>query len=306
MDLDTILSDLGARRPVFHSEADFQHALAWTIQSAYPAAQVRLEYPLRGLKGRAALDIVVRESGVTTAIEVKYCKAQLTIEVSGEAFQLPSTVARDLFRHDVCKDIWRLEYAIGTGQADRGVALVLSNDPGLWSDTGFDSIDRQFKIHHGQTLTGTLTWSDRANGTQKNREQPIQLAGHYAMEWRPYSDLGVRNGRFQMLEVPVSVGAHVAEPPGVPDTKPAATSVAKPASIRGRYEALRDAILAKGDGALFSLEEIEAIVGPLPNSARRHVAWWHHVGSHSHALWEHHGYKASPNLAEGYVRFKRS
>lgn len=35
------MSELAARRPVFHSERDFQQALAWQIQLNYPQASRR-------------------------------------------------------------------------------------------------------------------------------------------------------------------------------------------------------------------------------------------------------------------------
>ena len=41
----TSLMDAPARdRPVFHSEADFQHALAWCIHEAIPDGGCRLEF----------------------------------------------------------------------------------------------------------------------------------------------------------------------------------------------------------------------------------------------------------------------
>ena len=48
MQLFQQMETLKHRRPIFHSEADFQFALAWEIQSAYPRAQVRLEVCPRG------------------------------------------------------------------------------------------------------------------------------------------------------------------------------------------------------------------------------------------------------------------
>ena len=48
MNLPVVLSDLAVRRPGFHSEADFQHELAWAIQTKYAhqKPELRLEYPL--------------------------------------------------------------------------------------------------------------------------------------------------------------------------------------------------------------------------------------------------------------------
>ena len=37
------LAKLAKKRPVFHSEADFQHALAWELQLDDPTAGIRLE-----------------------------------------------------------------------------------------------------------------------------------------------------------------------------------------------------------------------------------------------------------------------
>ena len=39
-----VLRSLSCQRPIFHSEADFQHALAWLIHLQHPDAIVRLEY----------------------------------------------------------------------------------------------------------------------------------------------------------------------------------------------------------------------------------------------------------------------
>ena len=42
--LDDVLRNLAARRPIFHSEADFQHALAQAIHEADPDIPIRPEY----------------------------------------------------------------------------------------------------------------------------------------------------------------------------------------------------------------------------------------------------------------------
>ena len=44
LDIHGLMSKLRKRRPIFHSEADFQHALAWEIHLANPSHQVRLEF----------------------------------------------------------------------------------------------------------------------------------------------------------------------------------------------------------------------------------------------------------------------
>jgi len=41
--LQKVIHLLSKERPLFHSEADFQHALAWAIHKNYPDVEVRLE-----------------------------------------------------------------------------------------------------------------------------------------------------------------------------------------------------------------------------------------------------------------------
>ena len=45
-DLAAALTALAERRPVFHSEADFQHELAWLVRERYSDVGVRLERPV--------------------------------------------------------------------------------------------------------------------------------------------------------------------------------------------------------------------------------------------------------------------
>jgi len=58
--IPAVLATLGERRPVFHSEADFQHALAWQMQLADPVAQIFLEKQVAVDGRRVHLDLLVR------------------------------------------------------------------------------------------------------------------------------------------------------------------------------------------------------------------------------------------------------
>lgn len=59
--LDDVLSRLALRRPIFHSEADFQFALAWQILELDAGIDVRLESrPKAGVH----LDVEVRRDWV--------------------------------------------------------------------------------------------------------------------------------------------------------------------------------------------------------------------------------------------------
>lgn len=201
LNIPLLMAQLATRRPVFHSEADFQHALAWQIQIEHPNATIRLETrPTRGIH----LDMLVVDAGSRTAIELKYLADRFEGVVLGEQFALPRQGAHDISRHDVCKDIWRIETMIAEGYADKGAAIVLTNDRGYWRPgTKADPIDACFRIHEGRTVQGTLRWAPHAGaGTTRSRLDPLLLQGTYPCRWTPYSRLDradVRGIEFRYL-----------------------------------------------------------------------------------------------------------
>ncbi len=214
MNVAGALSALATHRPVFHSERDFQHALAWQIQLASPQAQIRLETrPRRGVH----LDLLVVLDGMRTAVELKYLVAGLRADVGGELFDLPHQSANDISRHDVIKDIVRVETALADGYADCGCVLVLSNDRSYWQPPARGgSIDAAFRLHEGRVLAGTLAWAARAGaGTTKGRDTPLQLAGRYTCRWHDYSQVSLPQGRtadFRYLLLTATAGPGNAPP----------------------------------------------------------------------------------------------
>ena len=53
------MAALARMRPLFHSEADFQHAFAWQLRSAHPDARIRLAgYQFFGTEVRAGQPIM--------------------------------------------------------------------------------------------------------------------------------------------------------------------------------------------------------------------------------------------------------
>src|SRR4051794_35906935 len=100
--LDQALPALAQRRPIFHSEADFQLALAWEIQTKRPGASIRLEQRVLD-SPRINLDILVVLDGVRFGLELKYLRAATDVTVDGERFVLV-VGAPDLDRYDTIKD----------------------------------------------------------------------------------------------------------------------------------------------------------------------------------------------------------
>jgi hypothetical protein len=48
IDVQLAMKTLAAHRPIFHSEADFQHEFAWQLRTMLPHVSVRLEHPIDG------------------------------------------------------------------------------------------------------------------------------------------------------------------------------------------------------------------------------------------------------------------
>lgn len=207
MDIRSIMTNLSCKRPVFHNEADFQHALAWEIREHYPQAKIRLEKKVRGSAANMYLDIFVDCAGRRYGIELKYKTRRFEGAVEGEEFTLNNQGAHDIGRYDVMKDLQRLEQMVAAGVVDEGILVFLTNDPLYYTDLGEEKLtaDRDFRLHEGRNVQGRLSWGEQAGpGTMRGREEPISLHGQYEMKWAPYSQMGGSNGgafHFLMLAV---------------------------------------------------------------------------------------------------------
>jgi hypothetical protein len=95
--LDVWIELLCRSRPVFHSEADFQHALAWTAHLSDPSLRIRLE--TRSATG-ARLDLLISRPNAAEhlALELKYLTAAWTGDAEDEHFALLNQGAQDTVR----------------------------------------------------------------------------------------------------------------------------------------------------------------------------------------------------------------
>ncbi len=204
--LHDLLTALAAERPVFHSEADFQHAFAWLLQCTHADLSVRLEVPTRAERSVLHLDVLVSDASQRLAIELKYKTRALAVTCKSEEFRLADQAAQDCGRYDFVKDIQRLERL---GAADRemsGCAILLTNDSAYWQQPRpADAVDAAFRLNPGRTISGELAWRRRASaGTVRGREKALTLAGRYAVAWRDYSNASsARYGTFRYLAIEV-------------------------------------------------------------------------------------------------------
>ena len=236
LDIVSLMSALSNHRPIFHSEADFQHAFAWQIHKMMPSWKIRLEFnpfpsnrslsnpkgifrhskdlsksqgflinPFPPNKKRIYLDIWIPNRKI--AIELKYCTRGLSLEYDAELFGLTDQGAQDTRRYDFLKDMERLEGLINDENRpiSTGVALLLTNDPLYWKDPSQkDTIDAAFRIHEGRKIASEkLEWGASASaGTKKGREASICLKNFYNLQWQNYSCFrSERYGKFRYLAV---------------------------------------------------------------------------------------------------------
>ena len=207
-DLEKVIIKLREKRPVFHSEADFKFALAWEIQTEYSKSRIRMEYP-QMVSGKnftmpttntdksddslIYVDILVRYEGSSYPIELKYKKAELSIEYRGELYNLKKHEAKTDNVYIFVKDICRIE---SLGKAldnfEQGYTLWLTNDLSyLQEPTDADVGYANFSVHQGAIKTGTMNW----NGPRDI--PPLTLRNEYTINWKDYSNLGSNNGEFK-------------------------------------------------------------------------------------------------------------
>jgi hypothetical protein len=211
--LQNILGKLSKRRPIFYSEADFQHELALQLNDA--SWRCRLEVPLSiSLKGapvKAEVDIMALDPGSQSrvAIELKYITAKLSAEHGGEAFQLANNWGTNLSRFDCLADWERVASIVAEGHAQRGFTVFLTNAGDAWTRdvSATDILARDMSTHEGRKLfeNEELSWPEDLNPKSVGKKRlppysPILCPASLACGWSDYSvHDSARNAEFRYL-----------------------------------------------------------------------------------------------------------
>lgn len=211
--LTAAMASLAERRPVFHSEADFQHELAMEISRT--GFGVRLEIPyevnLNNEHITVELDLLLLNARTEhkTAVEIKYVKSAVTVEHNEESFNLKKTWGTNLPRFDCLADFQRVGQLKAAGIVDFAFAIFLTNSASAWTDNVGESeiMARQFSIHEGRQMYAgaLLNWvpADPPVGSVSARRlhpyAPINIPQPATCTWANYSDFQQRNGSFRYL-----------------------------------------------------------------------------------------------------------
>lgn len=192
--LPEVMERLAARRPVFHSEADFQFAFAQTLAALDPGIRIRLEVPQRAARS-TYVDLTCAADHVLSLVEFKYITRAWSGSdgLTDEPFHLRAHAALDLARLAFVHDAQRLEGWTEQQPNTNGFAVLLTNDNRLWEGPASrqPTRDQAFRIHQGRSLTGTLLWGTHEHPYEANTHT---LRGNYTIDWRDYHRLDDRLG----------------------------------------------------------------------------------------------------------------
>lgn len=212
LDLHSLIGDMATRRPVFHSEADFQHAFAWELHLQFPEAHIRLERPVESTLGSLHIDVTAELDGRLHAFELKYKTRAMATRIRSESYALQDQGAQPIGRCDFLKDVARLEAIAQNREVLVACAILLTNDSAYWAEPrSVDDTSAAFSLHDGRVLSGRLDWSPRASaGTKRGREGAINLSGRYVLLWRDYSEIDSKyysRFRYLAVDLPPGLGA---------------------------------------------------------------------------------------------------
>ena len=216
IDIHKIMDQLKDRRPVFHSEADFQFEFAWEIKQIHADYQIRLEYPVRLKRLKKTrnrqkdkneyIDIVViTDKNEWIPIELKYKTKKHKFDLSShkrklEDVELTDQSATDHGRYWFWNDVSRIEALLEEGYGNKnwveGHAIILTNEENYWDKDGAGTSWKNFTLKKmpKRDENKQLKWVDTTrvkNYDKLCQDKPSLYIQHdYTLEWQPYSNEG--------------------------------------------------------------------------------------------------------------------
>lgn len=200
------IQELGEKRPIFHSEADFQHSLAVLLSEELRkkgiSVEIRLEKRMDVFSKKNYVDLYLEvNKNIRVVIELKYKTKAEKKEVGGEKFDLLNQGAQDLGGYFFFKDIRDLEELKRNKDIDFGFCIFLTNDSYYWDNSKNlrEAIAKNFRIKTGTEIRrGPRKWieANRTDPSQKKKSGKIwieqypnlELLNYYPpFEWKDYS-----------------------------------------------------------------------------------------------------------------------
>lgn len=199
INLIQLLSELGSKRRIFHSEDDFKFCLAWQIQEHFKNKNwnVLLEYPVMADNKLIYIDIVVKTPEGLLPVELKYKTATYSFcynnELDDDRIELKNQSAQDNGRYFFYRDVRRIEQLLGMRAkfGPVGYAVLLTNDPAYWNTppAGWESRnDGHFRMHEGcEPISGKRFWTNKGAYIPPGAGwEALEFHGVHPVQWRNY------------------------------------------------------------------------------------------------------------------------
>jgi len=184
--LCSVVKSLAKKRPVFHSEADFQFALAWELKRKFRKADIRIERPFGG-ELNEYLDIQVCIGDDIYPIELKYKTKELKIEISNEKFHLKDQGAQNHGSYDFLWDIKRIEKLSRDKKFKTGFVIWLTNDMGYLTPPKNKKVGyAKFSVYDGREIKARQPMKWQGQTATRGRDTPISLKNDYTIGWKDY------------------------------------------------------------------------------------------------------------------------
>ena len=177
------LETLQKRRPIFHSEGDFQHEFASDLADQ-GLARIRVQWPFKisgsENKRKKWADIVA--DGIV--IELKYKVGAHMLEFEGEEFSSTRDEnANAVDRREFWEDVWRIDQLVNSSSRKFlcGFAILLTNRQQFWKKQG-NRASEPF-AHDGAKVKGFL-----------HNNECRELSRACTVHWQDWSALEMKIG----------------------------------------------------------------------------------------------------------------
>lgn len=197
-ELIEIMNFLSVKRPIFHSEGDFQYSFAREIEIKYKDIKIRCDW--RRIIGSKEIWIdltLFDNNGNETFIEIKYISKQYKGVVNGELFECKSQGGHTEGRYNFLKDIKRIEELNA-----KGFAVFLTNDDKYWDYLKYAGvIDKEFLLKEGYTFKKDVSYNWKSECKTYKKKDPIKFKNDYKINWLSFGELNSCSYRYTLIEI---------------------------------------------------------------------------------------------------------
>nr|WP_302578110.1 hypothetical protein [Methanobrevibacter arboriphilus] len=184
-DIYLVLKELKKKRASFVSEADFQFSLAWEIQTQYPNAKIRLEYPFNFNKS-TYLDILVVLNDDLYPIELKH--------------KTKRHGAKDIGCYNFLKDITRIEkIRKECSNFKKGYCIMLTNYKSYLDSPREEVYYWDLRLTNKRKIEKNSILSFSENFALHKKFPPLKIENEYTIIWEKYSKLNKNNEQWYLL-----------------------------------------------------------------------------------------------------------